>query len=142
MTFLEKSLKVLKKADYKVTGARRIVLSVLEKAEMPLSAYDIEERIPDATPINVVTIYRILDLFEKLGIAHRVHTKEGYMRCDFEGEAGCHYFAVCKKCGKSYEFLRNNCAIEKIIPKNLPFKNLKHISEIAGICDYCSLSNK
>lgn len=142
MTFAEKSLALLQKADYKVTGPRRTVLGVLEEAEIPLSPYDIQERVSATTPINVVTIYRVLAVFEKLGIAHRIHTKEGYMRCDFEGGKGCHYFAVCKKCGRSYEFLRDNCAVEKIIPKALPFKHLKHLSEIAGICDDCSLALK
>lgn len=142
MTFTERSLAILKKAHYKVTGPRCAVLDVLEKTESPLSPYDIEERIPKNIPVNVVTIYRVLDVFEKLGIAHRIHTKEGYVRCDFEGKEGCHYFAVCRNCGKSYEFLEPACRIEKIIPKNLPFKNVKHISEIAGICDHCSLSNK
>lgn len=137
MTFIGNSIKILRDADCKLTGPRRAVLDVLEKAKTPLSAYDIEERIPEQIPISVVTIYRILDLFERLGIAHRIHTKEGFVRCDFENKKGCHYFAVCKSCGESYEFLEPACRIEKIIPKNLPFKNVEHISEIAGICDHC-----
>jgi len=141
MTFIDQSLGILKEADYKITGPRRAVLSVLDKAKTPLSAYDIQEHIPASIPINVVTVYRVLDVLEKLNIVHRTHTKEGYVRCDFEGRNGCHYFAICKKCGKSYEFLMGNCGIKKIIPRNLPFKNLEHISEIAGICDYCNLES-
>jgi Fur family zinc uptake transcriptional regulator len=142
MTFVASSINILRKADAKLTGPRRAVLAVLEKVKTPLSAYDIEEQIPENIPISVVTIYRILDLFEKLGIVHRIHTKEGYVRCDYEKERGCHYFAVCKSCGKSFEFLEPACRIEKIIPKNLPFKNVEHISEIAGICDHCFNTNK
>jgi Fur family zinc uptake transcriptional regulator len=142
MSFVETSTEILRKKDYKITGPRVAVLSALEKAEIPLSAYDIEERIPKGIPVNVVTVYRVLEIFEKLGIVHRVHTREGYVRCDFEGREGCHYFAVCDKCGRASEFVIGKCTIGKIIPRNLPFKNLKHLSEIAGICDCCSLSTK
>jgi len=140
MSFVEQSLEILRRKEYKITGPRRAVLDVLEKTETPLSAYDIEELIPESIPINVVTIYRVLDVFEKLGIIHRIHTKEGYMRCDFEDKKGCHYFVICRQCGKSYEFLKGSCSVEKIIPKNLPFKHLEHIAEISGVCDVCCFS--
>lgn len=141
MSFTDDSIKILKNKDYKITGPRVAVLTVLEKANLPLSAYSIEERIPERIPINVVTIYRVLELFEKLGIVHKVHTREGYVRCDFEKREGCHYFAVCDKCGRADEFVNDKCNIEEIVPKKLPFKNLKHLSEIAGVCDYCTLIN-
>lgn len=142
MDFIEHSLQLLKEKDYKMTGPRMAVLGVLEKAEIPLSAYDIEERIPENISINVVTIYRVLDIFEKLGIAHRVHSKEGFVRCDFEGQKGCHFFAVCNECSRASEFINDACTMDDIIPKDLPFKNLKHLSEITGVCNYCTLSSK
>lgn len=115
------------------------VLEVLEKSQVPLSAYDIEECIPKMIHINVVTIYRILDLFEKLGIAHRIHTKEGFVRCDFEEKKGCHSFAVCNQCSTTNEFINETCSTDDLIPKNLAFQNLKHLSEIMGTCNRCSL---
>jgi len=138
MAYLEKSIQILKDGGYKITGPRIAVLEVLGKAEAPLSAYDIGEKIPKNIPANVVTVYRVLEVFEKLGIVHRIHTKEGYVRCDFEQKHGCHYFAICDKCGRASEFLRKEpCLIDKIIPKNLPFKNLKHLTEISGTCNQC-----
>ncbi|MBU1016184.1 transcriptional repressor [Patescibacteria group bacterium] len=139
MNFLEDSIRLLRAKGYKITGPRVAVLEVLSKAEIPLSAYDIEEHIPKNIRSNVVTIYRVLDVFEELGIAHRIHTKEGYVRCDFELKRGCHYFAVCDKCGRTSEFLHKDpCFLKKIIPKNLPLKNLKHITEVSGTCQQCS----
>lgn len=138
MSFVEDSLRILKENNYKITGPRQAVLSVLEKAETPLSAYDIEERIPENIPVNVVTVYRILDVFEELGIVHRTHTKEGYIKCDFEEQEGCHYFAICKKCGHTSQFIEKKCQIDSIIPKDLPFVSLSHISELSGVCRKCS----
>lgn len=143
MAFLEDSVQLLKDRGYKITKPRLAVLDVLSKAELSLSAYDIEERIPKNIPTNVVTVYRVLNVFEELGIVHRIHTKEGYVRCDFELQHGCHYFAVCDKCGRTDEFLYDDpCLLKKIVPKNLPFKNLKHITEVSGICNNCSLATK
>jgi Fur family zinc uptake transcriptional regulator len=138
MSFVEESLKILKENAYKLTSPRRAVLAVLEKAETPLSVYDIEERIPEEIPVNVVTIYRILDVFEDLGIIHRIHTKEGYIKCEFEEKKGCHYFAVCRKCGHTSEFLQEKCRISPVIPKDLPFVRLKHLSELSGVCRECA----
>lgn len=142
MNFIQNSLSILKANGYKITGPRMAMLGVLNSATIPLSAYDIEETIPENVPVNVVTVYRVLELFEALGIAHKVHTKEGYVRCDFETKPGCHSFAVCNTCGRVAEFINAACKTETLVPKNLPFKNLKHLSEAAGLCNPCSLSTK
>jgi len=93
--------------------------------------------IPKTTPVNVVTIYRVLDLFESLGLIHRVHTKEGYLRCAFEIKKGCHSFAICTDCGHADEFVSEQCEMEGKLPKNLTYKSLSHISEFSGICTSC-----
>lgn len=137
MGFIDQSIQILKDNGYKITGPRQAILEVLDQANTPLSAYDIEEHIPENIPINVVTIYRVIELFEKLEIIHKVHTKEGYVRCDFEAKKGCHSFAICKKCGSTEEFVQKKCDTEKNLPKTLVYKSLSHISEIAGVCQQC-----
>lgn len=137
MPFIDDSTQILKSAGHKITGPRVAVLQVLAEAEIPLSAHDIEERIPANIPINVVTIYRVIELLEQLGITHRIHTKEGYVRCDFEQAQGCHSFAVCHQCGRTDEFVQKKCAAENSLPKNLSYKSLSHLSELAGLCHRC-----
>jgi len=142
MSFVETSIGLLKKKHFKITGPRLAVLRELSKEQTPLSAYSIEERISKNSPLSIVTVYRVLDLFERLGIVHRIHTMDGFVRCNFELESGCHYFVICSQCGKTDEFVEENCIIEKIVPKKLSYKNLKHLSEIYGICNSCNLSSK
>ena len=138
MTYLHNSVRILKRHDYKITAPRTAVLEVFASSDSPLSAYDVEGRIRKEIPVTVVTIYRILEVFEKLGLVHRIHTKEGYIRCDFEAEDGCHYFAVCTKCGRATEFLHKKaCLLEAVVPENLHFKELGHIAEISGVCEKC-----
>lgn len=138
MTFIEASIQILRENKYKITGPRMAVLNVLESAKVPLSAYDIEEHVPENIPINVVTIYRVLDVFETLNIIHKVHTKEGYVRCDFEQQKGCHSFAICNKCGRADEFIQEKCDLKSTLPKKLAYKSLSHISELSGVCEQCA----
>jgi Fur family zinc uptake transcriptional regulator len=142
MGFKAHSLQKLKEKGYKITGPRVAVMEAVEAAKTPLSPYDIQQRLPKNVPVNVVTIYRVLDLLQELGLVHRLHTKEGYVRCFYEHEKGCHFFAVCEKCGQYREFIQSSCKIENIIPKDLPFVNLKHMSEISGICKQCQAGKK
>lgn len=139
MDFEKDSIRLLKNNGYKITGPRVAVLSVLAKTEVPLSAYEIAKRVPKSIPVNVVTVYRVLEVLERLGIAHRIHAKEGFVRCDFKKRQGCHYFAVCERCGRTREFLHEQpCRIGRLVPRKFHFKNLKHSTEILGICAQCS----
>ncbi|MBD3328487.1 hypothetical protein GF340_04245 [Candidatus Peregrinibacteria bacterium] len=139
MTHLAELKETLRKKGFRITKPRLAVIDVLRKAEKPLSPYDIQKRLNSDFKINTVTIYRILNLFGKIGLVHRTHTKEGYVCCD-SNKPGCHFLAICKKCGRKKEFTIKECAILSLIPKDLPFKNIEHISEIAGICLSCSKS--
>lgn len=141
MSFAEQSTTILKEQGYKITGPRVAVLNVLETAKQPLSPYDIEERLPENLPVNVVTIYRVLDLFESLGIVHRIMTKHGYVRCDFEEAPGCHHFAICDRCEGVNEFVqKKECDTEAHIPSQFHFKSSQHFAEITGLCQSCSRS--
>lgn len=115
------------------------ILEALAKAKSPLSAYDLEKAIPKNIPVNIVTIYRVLEVFEKLGIIHKIMSRQGFVRCEFEDEKGCHHFAICKKCEEVSEFIeQNNCSEKAHLPKNIQFKNVEHISEYVGLCEKCS----
>ncbi len=139
MNFKEEALKELKKTGYKATGPRMAVLDVLDKKQIPLSAYQIEEALPKNIPVNVVTIYRVLELFEELGIVHKILSKQGYVKCDLEDKLSCHHFAICSTCDTVQEYaeVKKHDAKNKV-PKSLHFKSLKHQSEILGTCEPCS----
>lgn len=139
MNFIDHATNKIKKAGYKITGPRMAVLEVLAKANTPLSAYDIEKEIPKNIPVNIVTIYRVLEVFEELKIIHRIMSTQGYKRCEFSEASGCHHFAVCKKCDQVEEFVEQNiCSKKANLPKNLSFKQLEHVSEYIGLCSKCS----
>ncbi len=46
--------------------------------------------------LNHVTIYRILDLFCDLNLAHKVLLLNGFVKCSLGEKEGCHRFMVCR----------------------------------------------
>ena len=138
MTFFKDAVQQLKKQHYKITGPRLAVLKILSESDTSLSAYEIQKQLSKTLPVNVVTVYRVLEVLERLKIIHHIHIRDGYVRCRFKQRSGCHYFAVCRQCGCVMEFLHASpCLLKTIVPRQLPFKQLTHLTEISGICERC-----
>jgi Fe2+/Zn2+ uptake regulation proteins len=136
---VQDSIRVLQAQGYKVTKPRRQVLEVLEKAEKPLSPYDIQGLLKEKGKyLNHVTIYRILDLFCRLNLAHRVLSSGGFVKCSLGDKEGCHRFMVCRRCGVIQEFAdKELCQGEGEIAQNFGFHTEYHFSESSGLCSNC-----
>ncbi len=132
-------LKVLRSRGYKVTEPRKRVLRVLAEAQRPVSPYDIQEILEgNGKHIHHVTIYRILDLFCSLNLAHRVSSLGGFVRCTLGAKAGCHRFLMCRECGAFQEFADEAlCDEEKEIARDLGFYTEQHLAESVGLCYDC-----
>lgn len=135
----QNSIQILRANGYKVTQPRRQVLGVLEQAGAPVSPYDIQKILEEkGVRLNHVTIYRILDLFCLLNLAHRVLLSGGFVKCSLSGEEGCHRFLVCRRCGALKEFAdRALCEEEDEIARDLGFYAEHHFSEFFGLCANC-----
>ncbi len=139
MSRLRDLLQVLRSRGYKVTLPRKQVLEVLRHSPRPLSVYDIQRQLrKQGKPLNVVTIYRILNLLCYLNLAHRVLSSRGFVICTLSQGEGCHRFAVCRYCGHLQEFASKElCQQEEEIIRNLGFYGEHHLSEVFGVCFNC-----
>ncbi len=137
MSYIDFSLEKLKLAGYKLTDQRKAVLEVLEKQDKAISAYEIKEKLGKKSTLNVVTIYRILDLFAEIGLIHKVYTEEGFVKCNMLKSNGCHHFLVCKKCHLVEEFVDEG-SCRKDFPKSQNFNPQAHMLEILGLCKKCA----
>lgn len=137
---VQDSIHVLHAEGYKVTKPRKQVLEALEGAEKALSPYDIQRLLwQRGEYLNHVTIYRILDLFCRLNLAHRVLSSGGFVKCRLGDKDGCHRFMVCRCCGAIQEFVdKELCAEESKSARNLGFHTEYHLSESSGLCADCS----
>lgn len=137
---MKPSLINLKDFGLKDTQPRRMVLNMLYRTRVPASVQMIQKKIlsTDQT-INAVTIYRILDVFEKLHIVHRHPCNGCYSLCTLPDKKGHHGFLHCRSCDGIEEFASDDvCRVEHGIAKKSGFTPDAHVSEILGVCTSCS----
>src|SRR5512136_2061256 len=105
MSELERGIRILRSNGYKVTQPRKEVLAVLDAVQQPVSPYEIQKILEKkGKHLNHVTIYRILDLFCGINLAHKVLLLNGFVKCSLGKKEGCHRFMVCRECGALREF--------------------------------------
>jgi len=139
MPEIQSAIQVLQASGYKVTQPRKQVLKVLAQAQKPVSPYDIQKILQqEGKHLNHVTIYRILDLFCLLNLAHRVLLLGGFVKCTLGEKEGCHRFMVCSRCGALREFAdKSLCEEENEVAWHLGFRTVQHFSEFFGLCAKC-----
>ncbi|MFO7772336.1 MAG: Fur family transcriptional regulator [Dehalococcoidia bacterium] len=136
---VEDSIGILQAQGYKATRPRKLVLEVLEEINKPLSPYDIQEILrARGKYLNHVTIYRILDLFCSLNLAHKMLSSGRFVKCSLDAIEGCHRFMVCQHCGAIREFAdKALCQEENEFAQNFGFHTESHLSEFSGLCSRC-----
>ena len=136
---VQDSIRILRAQGYKGTKPRKLVLDVLEETEKPLSPYDIQGVLRQrGKHLNHVTIYRILDLFCSLNLAHKMLSSGRFVRCSLDAAEGCHRFTVCQDCGAIQEFANEGlCQGENEFARSLGFHTRYHLSEFSGLCSRC-----
>ena len=139
MSEFQRAIQVLRASGYKVTQPRKQVLRVLDGAQEPVSPYEIQKILEgNGKHLNHVTIYRILDLFCDLNLAHKVLLLNGFVKCTIGKKEGCHRFMICRECGALREFAdKVLCEEENEIAQDLGFHTEQHFSELSGICSDC-----
>ena len=94
----------------RLTKKREKILNVLKKHKGTLSANDIHKKLPE---IDLVTIYRNLDLFTKEKVITKVQLGTDEVQYEYQKEP--HHHAVCTDCSKVIHFSASNEKIKKIL---------------------------
>jgi Fur family zinc uptake transcriptional regulator len=89
-----------------LTRNQGLVLKTLNRADAPLSAYDILDRLREEGLRAPLQVYRALEKLIEQGRAHRLESLNAFVCCaDADGHrAGLTAFAICETCGKVDEF--------------------------------------
>lgn len=134
--------QIFKEEGYKLTTQRRAILDVIvenqDKHLSPEEIYDIvKKKYPE---IGIATVYRTLQLLEKLNIIYRLNFDDGYNRYElnYDSENHHHHHLICLKCGKVMEvkldLLEN---LENEIENENGFKIVDHNVKFFGYCADC-----
>ena len=115
---------------YKTTPQRVAVLRALAE-EQHQTLEEVRARCPE---VGLVTVYRALNLFGKLGIVRRLDLGDG---ARYELAKDHHHHMICESCGDISEF--EECPLDqKLLPVGRPgFEVRAHSIEVYGRCAGC-----
>ncbi len=132
----DKLRNLLKQRQVSVTKPRLAVFNVLKHMEYPVSVADLSKKMKD---VDKVSVYRTIDLFEKVGIVHRIWTGfKSKIELSEEFSSHHHHF-TCLKCGATTslksEDLENSLRMFESIHG---FRLVQHSVELSGYCKNCT----
>lgn len=129
---------ILREHGYKMTPQRHAVLKVLASSHDHLTPEAIYDRVVVENPeIGRVTVYRTLDLLNRLKLVCRVHANGGrsyMMRRPVEH----HHHLICSNCGRVFDFV--GCGLENLekrLARESKFDIAGHFLEFYGLCSDC-----
>jgi Fe2+ or Zn2+ uptake regulation protein len=131
------ALACLREAGLRITAPRRAMLRFLATAAAPVSAEDIHHALGGVA--DLVTVYRSIEAFEKVGVARRHPLESGKSLWCLETVGHAHHHHVtCRKCGRADEL--SGCEAEKFetAARRLGYKEISHVFEIYGVCGDCT----
>ena len=127
--------KILKDLNLKITPARIKIFDFLYKTKRPVSAEEINLKIPS---INLTTIYRTLEQFRKYNVISKIEMRKDKMY--FEYIHSHHHHIICNSCGDIEDI--DNCKMideSKLLKKASKFTKIhSHSLEFFGTCNKCA----
>lgn len=134
----------LKQAGLRITRPRMVVLELLLQTRVPMSPYRIHEQLTSAgKKVDVVSVYRVLETLQEIGLVHRIGMADGYLACAL-GHTHAHegqYFQ-CSHCGEVVELDLAREVVskmrEELADKGFVIEDLN--VELSGRCAGCSHS--
>ena len=126
----------LQKEGYSLTKTRQQVFNALADSDT-LSMNQLIRKLQNK--MDRASIYRTIDLFEKLGIVTRLQIGWKYKLELSEAFAGHHHHATCLNCGKIIAFEENPKLEDDInkLANDIRFKLTAHSLELRGLCSTC-----
>ncbi len=96
----------LEREGYRLSGPRSAVVETLDDLGCSVTAQEIADRLHDqGQDIGVASIYRTLELLDKLRLTRRVDAAEGVARYEPLNPSGeHHHHIVCDSCGQVTAF--------------------------------------
>ncbi|MEK9196633.1 MAG: transcriptional repressor [Patescibacteria group bacterium] len=138
MTNTSNLLKLLKKNKLSLTRPRRLVFELLSTSKEPLTIQEITLLLGNM--IDRATVYRTIDLFEKLEIVKKVYVGFKYKIELGEIFQPHHHHVYCTQCGKTFGFEEPKFIEEYIdgLGKKFDVTITNHNFELEGTCNSCN----
>ena len=110
---MEPALQKLRDAGYKITNARRAVLSVLQKSGGHLTSADIIQQVEASDPsIGRASIFRTLDVLSALAIIRPTFLNPSTPTYVLMSTEGHHSHIICTQCERVIEL--DTCQVDNL----------------------------
>lgn len=137
----KKIAATLRAHGYKLTRQRRAVVRAIASSRDHLTPAAIYEKVGQAHPdIGLVTIYRTLEILDKLGLICEVHAggncRSYLVRRPSEHQH--HHHLICADCGVVVDF--TSCGLNQLeqrLSQKTGFDIDSHLLEFLGRCQAC-----
>lgn len=145
MTQLSTYEAIIMKSGSKLTKQRKQILKVImDHSHEHFSTeelYDLVKQVDES--IGIATVYRTLELFEKLGIVRNVKIKNDginyYDVVDLDEENHFHHHLICTTCHQIIEIADELESYERFVEQKYGFVVTDHDLTLYGICAECQL---
>ncbi|MGZ0656699.1 Fur family transcriptional regulator [Coraliomargarita sp. W4R53] len=130
-------LERLKASGGRMTKKRECVLGALLSMDRPASAEEIRER-AELPATDLVTVYRNLETFEKLGVLQRVPLENGTHLFELTAPDEHFHHLICRECHKAERL--DVCVGQEVAKKAKAhgYSKIAHMMEVYGLCDECA----
>ncbi len=136
---LEFVKRKLRSEGFKLTMPRLAIIEYLISVSGHPDVQQIYDGIRTEHPgIGIATIYRTVDLLERIGLLRTLKLESGHLRYEIIRPGDHHHHLVCTCCGQVSEF--GDCNFQMIaeaIEKKTRFKIRGHNLEAYGLCSRC-----
>jgi Fe2+ or Zn2+ uptake regulation protein len=129
---------LLGSAGERMTRPRAIVAALVAAREGPFTARDLWREDRGQPAVGRATVFRTLELFERLGFLERIDLPDGshaYVRCR---PSAHHHHVVCVRCGRAVEIADSGLQrVTAEVARTTGFILEEHRLELFGLCPAC-----
>ena len=136
---------IIRRSGVKVTKSRVAVMRCLTVSAMSMSPREILHAISDdktSKDVDQVSIYRILETFQKLGLVHQVYPSGKFIACThINCEGDLHVLVHCATCLKTEEVdipKEIFHPTQWYLKENYGFTHPNNLFQLSGSCSACS----
>ena len=135
-----KIVATLKEHGYKLTLQRRVVVRTIASSQYHLTPTAIYGKVHQEYPkIGFVTIYRTLEILDKLGLICEVHAGGSCRSYLMRRPSEHHHHLICSDCGTVVDFTDCDLGeLEQRLSRETGFEIESHLLEFLGHCQACS----
>ena len=140
MRLIERKLiTALRKHGCKLTPQRRAVIQVIASSQDHLTPATLYRKVhQEHSNVGLVTIYRTLEMLDKLGLICEVHAGGNCRSYLVRRPDGHHHHLLCSRCGQVVDFIDCDLSeLENRLSQETGFDMEGHLLEFLGRCPAC-----